>query len=54
MLATYTMLFTICVIETFGYMTSPTKYLAMMAELLTYTGILILLFKHTFFRDHFS
>lgn len=54
MLATYTMLFTICVIETFGFMTSQSKYLAMIAELVTYTGILILLFKHKYFIELFS
>lgn len=54
MLATYTMLFTICVIETFGFMTSQSKYFAMIAELVTYTGILILLFRHKYFIEHFS
>jgi hypothetical protein len=53
MLATYTMLFTICVIETFGFMTSPTKYVAMVAELVTYTVILTILFKHNYFVDYF-
>lgn len=54
MLATYTMLFTICVIETFGFMTSPTKYFAMGAELVTYTVILTILFKHKYFIAYFS
>lgn len=54
MLATYTMLFTICVIETFGFMTSQTKYLAMFTELVTYTVILTILFKHKYFVDYFS
>jgi len=54
MLATYTMLFTICIIETFGFMTSSTKFIAMTTELLAYTVILILLFKHKYFIEYFS
>ncbi len=53
MLAVYTMLFTICVIETFGFMTSPTKYIAMTAELVTYTVILMLLFRNRHFVEYF-
>jgi hypothetical protein len=49
MLAAYTMLFTICVIETFGFMTSTSKYIAMVAELVIYTAILIILFKDNYF-----
>lgn len=54
MLAAYTMLFTICVIETFGFMTSSTKYIAMFTELITYSIILILLFKNKYFIKYFS
>ena len=54
MLAAYTMLFTICVIETFGFMTSPTKYMTMIAELVTYTLILTLLAKHRYFVAYFN
>lgn len=54
MLAAYTMLFTICVIETFGFMTSQSKYFAMVAELVTYTVILFLLFRHKYFVEYFS
>ena len=54
MLAAYTMLFTICVIETFGFMTSPTKYLAMISELVTYAAILFILFKSNYFNGYFS
>jgi len=54
MLAAYTMLFTICVIETYGFITSSTKYLAMVSELVTYTAILILLFRHSYFREYFN
>jgi hypothetical protein len=54
MLATYTMLFTICVIETFGFMTSPTKYFAMATELIVYIVILAILFKHKYFISYFS
>lgn len=54
MLAAYTMLFTICIIETFGFMTSQSKYFAMVAELVTYTFILFSLFKHKYFIEYFS
>lgn len=54
MLAAYTMLFTICVIETLGFMTSQTKYFAMVAELITYTVIVAILFKHKYFVDYFA
>jgi len=54
MLSAYTMLFTICVIETFGFMTSSTRYIAMTSELVTYTVILILLFKSKYFIEYFS
>ncbi|WP_373493622.1 hypothetical protein [Aquiflexum sp.] len=54
MLASYTMLFTICVIETFGIMTSQTRYLAMITELVTYIVILALLFKNKYFIDYFA
>lgn len=54
MLASYTMLFTICVIETFGFMTSQTKYFAMVTEFVTYTVILAVLFKNKYFIGYFS
>lgn len=54
MLAAYTMLFTICVIETFGFMTSSTKYIAMLVELVAYIVILILMFKSRYFIAYFS
>ncbi len=54
MLAAYTMLFTVCVIETFGFMTSPTKYIAMTAELVAYTLILTLLFRNKYFIKYFN
>jgi len=54
MLATYTMLFTICVIETFGFMTSPTKFIAMVTELVTYTVIIVILFKNRYFVEYFT
>lgn len=44
----------VCVIETFGYMTSKMKYLAMGTEFLTYGLILFILFKSKFFKDYFS
>ena len=54
LLAAYTMLFTICVIETFGFMTSPTKYLAMTTELVTYTIILYMMFRNKYFKEYFG
>ena len=54
MLASYTMLFTICVIETFGFMSSSTKYFAMITELMTYIIILVFLFKNRYFIEYFS
>ena len=54
MLAAYTMLFTICVIETFGFMTSSTKYIAMIAELIAYTLIIGTLFKSKYFVEYFD
>ena len=53
MLSAYTMLFTICVIETFGFMTSSSKYVAMVGELITYSVILVLLFRHKYFEKYF-
>lgn len=40
----------VCVIETFGFMTSTTKYLAMGAEFLAYFLILLLLYKSHYFN----
>ncbi|MBX2946809.1 MAG: hypothetical protein KF725_13325 [Cyclobacteriaceae bacterium] len=54
LLAAYTMLFTICVIETLGFMTSPTRYYAMTAELVTYTAILLIVFRHPYFKRLFQ
>lgn len=54
MLSAYTMLFTICVIETFGFMTSQTRYVAMTTELIVYSIILVLLFNHPYFISRFA
>ena len=54
MLFAYGMLALVCAIETFGYMTSETKYAAMIAEYVTYTVILILLFKSRYFVSFFK
>lgn len=53
MAGAYGLMGLVCVVETFGYMTSSTKYLAMSAELLTYTAILTLLFRSEYFTAHF-
>lgn len=39
----------VCVIETFGYMTEKTKYMAMGGEFLAYTVILLYLFRSKYF-----
>lgn len=54
MLAAYTMLFTICIIETFGFMSNPTKYLAMTLEFVAYSTILFFLFRNSYFRRYLS
>ena len=43
----------VCVIETFGYMTNQTKYVAMGAEFLAYITILLLLYKSDYFIHFF-
>lgn len=50
----YSLMAIVCVIETFGYMTSPTKYWAMGAEYAAYILILILLYSSKFKLLHFQ
>lgn len=50
----YGLMALVCAIETFGYMTNETKYLAMGLEYLAYTLILLLLFKSKYFIGHFN
>ncbi|KJS04353.1 MAG: hypothetical protein VR77_12065 [Flavobacteriales bacterium BRH_c54] len=54
MAVAYGLMALVCIIETFGYMTSKTKYLAMGGEFLTYTVILLLLFKSKYFIAYFN
>ena len=54
MTVAYGLMALVCIIETFGYMTSKTKYLAMSGEFLTYTIILLLLFKSKYFISYFK
>ena len=54
MTVAYGLMALVCIIETFGYMTSKTKYLAMSGEFLTYTIILLLLFKSKYFIAYFN
>lgn len=44
----------VCAVETFGFMTSGTKYLTMAAEYLAYGAILLVLFKTNYFIDYFG
>ncbi|WP_257669751.1 hypothetical protein [Parapedobacter tibetensis] len=50
----YGLMALVCIIETFGYMTSKTKYIAMGAEFMAYIIILFLLFKSSYFINHFG
>lgn len=54
MFGAYVMLSVICIVETFGFMTSQTKFIAMVAELVTYTVIVLILFKHKYFIAYFG
>lgn len=54
MVVGYGIMALVCVIETFGYMTSKTKYLAMGAEYVAYAVILLLLFKNSYFVGYFN
>ena len=54
MMITYGMLALVCAIETFGFMTNQTKYLAMASEYVVYAVILLLLFKTDYFRKYFQ
>lgn len=54
MTAGYIFMSIVCVIETFGYMTSDTKYIAMATELLAYIIILLLLYRTTYFLKYFG
>lgn len=54
MVFAYGLMASMCAIETFGYMTSQSKYWAMIAEYITYLAILIFLHLSPFFRERFS
>ncbi len=50
----YGMMAIVCVVETFGYMTSKTKFLAMGLEYTAYTVILFILYHPTFRSQYFG
>lgn len=50
----YGLMALVCVVETFGYMTNQSKYLAMASEYVAYTIILLLLFRSNYFINYFS
>lgn len=50
----YALMALVCVVETFGYMTSDSKYLAMAAEYTAYIFILFLLYKSDYFINYFN
>ena len=54
MMATYGMLALVCAVETFVFLTNKTKFVLMGTEYLTYTLILFLLFKSTYFINFFG
>lgn len=54
MLIAYSLMAAVCVVETFGYMTSDFKYLAMAAEYIAYILILFLLYKSNYFSNYFN
>lgn len=54
MIVGYGLMALVCVIETFWFMTSSTKYWAMGAEFITYAVILLLLFKSSYFVGFFN
>lgn len=54
MIVAYLLMALVCVVETFGYMTSDTKYLAMIIEFTTYILILLVLYKTEYFKKHFT
>lgn len=54
MTVAYLLMAIVCVVETFGYMTDSTKYMAMAAEFIAYISILLLLYKSDYFVNYFS
>jgi hypothetical protein len=54
MVVAYSLMAIVCAIETFGFMTSKYKYVSMVLEYITYTGILVLLFNQKFAELHFK
>lgn len=54
MLIAYFLMAAVCVVETFGFMTSDFKYPAMTAEFTAYILILFLLYKSNYFSNYFS
>lgn len=54
MMVAYGMLAVVCAIETFVYMKSQTKYIAMASEYVAYTIIIILLLRSNYFTNFFK
>jgi hypothetical protein len=50
----YAIMATVCAVETFGYMISDTRFLAMALEYLAYALILLFLFKAPAMRQRFA
>jgi len=54
MMFAYGMLAVVCAIETFGFLTNKTKYIAMASEYVAYIIILLLLFRTSYFTRFFN
>lgn len=54
MAVAYGMMAAVCAIETFGFMTSPSKYIAMATEYITYAVLTALYFYAPFIRERFT
>jgi heme A synthase len=54
MVVAYGLMAVVCVVETFGFMTSKYKYIAMALEYIAYIAILLLLFGASFTSLHFK
>lgn len=50
MACVYAAMAALCAVETFGYMESETRFVAMAAEYIAYAGILLFLFRSSLFQ----
>lgn len=50
----YGLMALVCLVETVGFLTNSTKYIAMGVEYILYILILLMLFRSTYFVDYFD